>query len=61
MGPLLLFNALEPETRERVAMTLASLGETRIEAYAIGLLTILSMIVIGAALVRFRRGKLVLD
>ena len=61
MGPLLLFNALEPETRARVALALASLGETRIEAYAIGLLTILSMIVIGAALVRFRRGKLVLD
>jgi ABC-2 type transport system permease protein len=61
MGPLLLFNALEPDTRARVALTLAGLGETRIEAYTIGLLTILSMIVIGAALVRFRRGKLVLD
>ena len=61
MGPLLLFNALEPDTRARVAMRLAGLGETRVEAYAIGLLTILSMIVIGAALVRFRRGKLVLD
>ena len=44
-----------------MAMRLAGLGETRVEAYAIGLLTILSMIVIGAALVRFRRGKLVLD
>ena len=61
MGPLLLFNALEPDTRASVAFRLAGLGETRIEVYAIGALTILSVIVIGAALARFRRGKLVLD
>ena len=61
MGPLLLFNALEPETRSRVIVRLAALGETRIEAYAIGALTVVSTIVIAAALARFRRGKLVLD
>ena len=61
MGPLLLFNALDPETRESIARRLADLGETRIEAYAIGGLTVASMIVIAAALARFRRGKLVLD
>jgi len=61
MGPLLLFNALEPDTRAGVALRLAGLGESRIEVYAIGALTILSVIVIGAALARFRRGKLVLD
>jgi ABC-2 type transport system permease protein len=61
MGPLLLFNAFEPETRSRVIVRLAALGETRIEAYAIGALTVVSTIVIAAALARFRRGKLVLD
>jgi len=61
MGPLLAFNALEYETRTRVALRLAALGETRIEAYAVGGLTVLSVIVIGAALARFKRGKLVLD
>jgi len=61
MGPLLLFNALEPDTRASVGLRLAGLGESRIEVYAIGALTILSVIVIGAALARFRRGKLVLD
>lgn len=61
MGPLLLFNALAPETRARVAMRLAGLGETRIEAYAVAALTVLSAIVIGVALARFKRGKLVLD
>ena len=61
MGPLLLFNALEPETRVRLTLRLAALGETRIEAYAVGALAIVSAIVIGAALARFKRGKLVLD
>lgn len=61
MGPLLLFNAMAPETRIRVATGLATLGETRIEAYAIGGLAVMSAIVIGAALARFKRGKLVLD
>jgi di/tricarboxylate transporter len=61
MGPLLLFNAFEPDTRTRVAIRLAALGEDRVEAYAVGILAILSVIVIGAALARFRRGKLVLD
>jgi ABC-2 type transport system permease protein len=61
MGPLLLFNALAPETRARVALRIAALGETQIEIYAIVTLTLLSLIVIAAALARFRRGKLVLD
>ena len=61
MGPLLLFNGLEPDTRERVARWLGNLGETRIEAYVIAGLTVASVIVIAAALARFRRGKLVLD
>ena len=61
MGPLLLFNALEPDTRTRVAERMAALGEDRVEAYAVGILSVLSVIVIGAALARFRRGKLVLD
>jgi ABC-2 type transport system permease protein len=61
MGPLLLFNALEPETRARFMFKLAALGETRIESYAILGLAVASGLVIAAALVRFRRGKLVLD
>jgi len=61
MGPLLLFNALEPETRESISQRLATLGEARIEAYAIVGLAVASAIVIVAALARFRRGKLVLD
>lgn len=61
MGPLLLFNALEPETRERIADRLAQVGEARIEAYAIAGLILASTIVILAALARFKRGKLVLD
>jgi len=61
MGPLLLFNALELDTRMRVAVRMAALGEDRAEAYAVGILSLLSVIVIGAALARFRRGKLVLD
>jgi ABC-2 type transport system permease protein len=61
MGPLLLFNALEPDTRLAMAERLSRLEESRIYAYAIAALTIASVIVIGAALARFRRGKLVLD
>ena len=61
MGPLLLFNALEPETREVLIRRLAGVGETQIEAYAMGGLLVASTIVIGAALTRFKRGKLVFD
>jgi ABC-2 type transport system permease protein len=61
MGPLLLFNALEPETRDALIRRLAGVGETQIEAYAIGGLLVASTIVIGAALARFKRGKLVFD
>jgi len=61
MGPLLLFNALEYETRNRVIARLLGLGEIRIYAYVTAALTIASIIVIGAALARFKRGKLVLD
>jgi ABC-2 type transport system permease protein len=61
MGPLLAFNALSPETRFHLATRLGALGETTIIAYAVAVLGLLSVIVIGAALARFRRGKLVLD
>ena len=61
MGPVLLFNALGVETRERMVTRLANVGETRIAVYAVTGLAILSVFVIGAALARFRRGKLVLD
>lgn len=61
MGPLLLFNALAPETREDLARRVAGVGEARIEAYTLAFLLTLSVIVIGAALARFRRGKLALD
>jgi ABC-2 type transport system permease protein len=61
MGPLLLFNALDPETREVLIRRLAGVGESQIEAYAVGGLLIASTIVIGAALARFKRGKLVFD
>jgi len=61
MGPLLLFNALSFETRQRQLARLATVGETRLEVYIVGALLALSAIVIGAALARFRRGKLVLD
>jgi ABC-2 type transport system permease protein len=61
MGPLLLFNALSPETREALIRRLAGVGEARMEAYAVGFLLLMSTIVIGAALARFKRGKLVLD
>ena len=61
MGPLLLFNALAPETRETIAGRIAGLGETRIETYAVAGLALASVVVIAAALARFRRGKLVLD
>jgi ABC-2 type transport system permease protein len=61
MGPLLLFNALSAETQESVTRRLSGVGETRIEAYAMAGLVVLSAVVIGAALARFKRGKLVLD
>ena len=61
MGPLLLFNALEYETREALMRRLSSLGETRIEGYVILALSAASAIVIAVALARFKRGKLVLD
>jgi len=61
MGPLLAFNALPPAMGKRVATRVAALGETRVEVYAVAGLTLLSVIVIAGALVRFRRGKLVLD
>jgi ABC-2 type transport system permease protein len=61
MGPLLLFNALAPETRIGLVQRLAALGETRIEVYVVSGLTLLSAVVIAAALARFKRGKLVLD
>ena len=61
MGPVLLFNALSFETRERLIARLVSIGETRIEVYTVAGLMVLSVFVIGAALARFKRGKLVLD
>ena len=61
MGPLLLFNALSYETREAFIRRLAGVGETRIEAYVVAGLIVLSAFVIGGALARFKRGKLVLD
>jgi ABC-2 type transport system permease protein len=61
MGPLLLFNALETETRTAVIARLSGLGEARIYAYVTAALTFASIIVIGGALARFKRGKLVLD
>lgn len=61
MGPLLAFNALDYETRMTLARRATSLGEQRIELYAIAGLGVLSVIVIAAALARFKRGKLVLD
>jgi ABC-2 type transport system permease protein len=61
MGPVLLFNALGVEARERVVTWLGEVGETKIEVYTVLSLALLSVLVIGAALARFRRGKLVLD
>ena len=61
MGPLLLFNAMALETRESLVGRLATVGETRLEIYVVTGLLVLSALVIGAALARFRRGKLVLD
>jgi ABC-2 type transport system permease protein len=61
MGPLLLFNALGDETRRALINRLSGVGETRIEAYVVATLLVLSAIVIGGALARFKRGKLVLD
>lgn len=61
MGPVLLFNALGYETRERLLMRLAGVGETRIEMYVVAGLAVLSVFVIGGALARFKRGKLVFD
>jgi len=61
MGPLLLFNALSYETRTALLSRLGRVGETRIEAYVVAGLFVLSVVVIGGALARFKRGKLVLD
>lgn len=61
MGPLLLFNAVAPETREAWVGRLATVGETRLEIYVLSGLVVLSVFVIGLALARFKRGKLVLD
>ena len=61
MGPLLLFNALSYETRTALVSRLGRVGETRIEAYVVAGLFVLSAVVIGGALARFKRGKLVLD
>ena len=61
MGPLLLFNALTYETRTALVSRLGRVGETRIEAYVVAGLFVLSAVVIGGALARFKRGKLVLD
>ena len=52
---------MDPETREVLIRRLAGVGESQIEAYAVGGLLIASTIVIGAALARFKRGKLVFD
>lgn len=61
MGPLLLFNALSQETHKALVERLSGVGEARIEAYVVATLVVLSAIVIGGALARFKRGKLVLD
>jgi hypothetical protein len=61
MGPLLLFNALSYETRDAFIRRIGGVGETRIEAYVVAGLLVLSAFVIGGALARFKRGKLVLD
>jgi ABC-2 type transport system permease protein len=61
MGPLLLVNALSYETKMSLARRLSGLGETRIEAFVVAGLLVLSAFVIAGALARFKRGKLVLD
>ena len=61
MGTLLLFNALSYETRTSLILRVGRVGETRIEAYVVAGLFVLSAVVIGGALARFKRGKLVLD
>lgn len=61
MGPILTFQALPPYTRARIVFWMSTRGEGRLEAYVVAALAVLSVIVVGAALARFKRGKLVLD
>ena len=61
MGPLLTWQALPYTMRAQIQLWLAELTAERLVAYAMGGLTVVSLAVVGAALARFRRGKLVLD
>ena len=61
MGPLLLFNALSSKPAGAHCAASAGVGETRIEVYVVAACWSCPSIVIGGALARFKRGKLVLD
>jgi len=61
IGPVLVFQFLDAEGRESLAMTLTSLGTARLVMWASGILLVMSVILIVMGLGRFRRGKLTLD
>jgi ABC-2 type transport system permease protein len=61
MGPALAFQSLSPMGRFDLIQRLAGLGRETLEQVAMLVLLAMSVLVLSAALLRFRRGQLVLD
>ena len=61
LAPVLILQALPPETRLQLARTLASLDWTVIGGAAAAVLAALDLLLLAGALARFHRTKLILD
>lgn len=61
IGPVLFIQFLDGPARLTLATRLTTLGEGRLVAWAGGVLLAASLLLIGLAMARFRRGKLVLE
>lgn len=61
IGPFLLIQLLSGDARLRLAARLTTIGADRITVWAVVFLTLAALILNALALMRFKRGKLVLD
>ncbi len=61
IGPFLFLQMLDPGDRVALASRLANVGESRLVAWAAGVLLTSSVFLIAIARARFRRGRLALD
>ena len=61
IGPVLLIQFLDSDAKTSLALRLTTLGTARLVGWASAILFAASVLLIGMAMVRFKRGKLTLD